>query len=136
MPASFHEHLEPPETALPSDRSTGIVFVAVALVVAYFWRGNQIVLTAALAVAAGLLLLALFAPAVLAPLNRLWMKFALLLSRVMNPIVMLVLFAVVVVPAGLIMQLFRDPLRRKRPAVASYWVTRPDADKSSMANQF
>ena len=54
----------------------------------------------------------------------------------MNPIVMLVLFAVVVVPAGLIMQLFRDPLRRKRPAVASYWVTRPDADKSSMANQF
>jgi hypothetical protein len=65
------------------------------------------------------------------------MRFALLLSRVMNPIVMLILFVITIVPAGLLMQMMRDPLRAKRrPDQKSYWLDRTRNEKSSMQNQF
>ena len=137
MAKNFHEHYERPELPLPPDRSTGLVFTAVALIVAYFWRTSEAVLGVALALAAGLALVSFIAPVLLRPLNVLWMRFALLLSKVMNPIVMLALFAVAIVPAGLIMQTRYDPLRRKRRADAkSYWIERKKDDGASMKNQF
>lgn len=137
MAKNFHEHYERPELPLPPDRSTGLVFTAVALIVAYFWRTSEAVLGVALALAAGLALVSFIAPVLLRPLNVLWMRFALLLSKIMNPIVMLALFAVAIVPAGLIMQTRYDPLRRKRRADAkSYWIERKKDDGASMTNQF
>jgi hypothetical protein len=54
----------------------------------------------------------------------------------MNPIVMGILFVVAIVPAGLIMQRFADPLRKKRlPGSGSYWVPR-QTQPGSMRNQF
>ena len=137
MAKNFHEHYERPELPLPPDRSTGLVFTAVALIVAYFWRTSETVLGVALALAAGLAVVSFIAPILLRPLNVLWMRFALLLSKIMNPIVMLALFAVAIVPAGLIMQTRYDPLRRKRRADAkSYWIERKKDDGASMKNQF
>ncbi len=136
---NFHEQFDRPELPLPPDRSTGLVFAGVALVVALFWRSNVIVMTLALALAATLAAVSFVAPWILKPLNLAWMRFALLLSKLVNPIVMLVLFAVAIVPAGLIMQLFRDPLGRRRAAAATYW--RPvdqagDSRASNMKHQF
>ena len=137
MAGNFHESFDRPELPLPSDRSTAFVFAGVGLVVAYLWRAHAIVPYVALAAAALFALAGLVAPKLIRPLNIAWMKFALLLSRIMNPIVMLVLFAAVIVPAGLLMQLRRDPLRRSRQAAGkSYWLERkPDAGQS-MSNQF
>jgi hypothetical protein len=56
-----------------------------------------------------------------------------------NPIVMGLLYVVAIVPFGLVMQLLRDPLvRKRRPVAATYWVdlTATDEPKSSMKNQF
>lgn len=139
MSGSLHEQFERPELPLPSDRSTGLVFAAVALVVAYFWRNNTTTLTVALALAVSLATVSFAAPSLLRPLNIAWMRFAVLLSRIMNPIVMLVLFAVAIIPTGLIMQLVRDPLRRRKGNVDSYWIaTDPAAraSQSTMKDQF
>lgn len=137
MAKNFHEQYERPELPLPPDRSTGLVFTAVALIVAYFWRADETVLKIALAIAAVLALVSFIAPILLRPLNIVWMRFALLLSKVMNPIVMLALFAVAIVPAGLIMQTRYDPLRRKRrPDAKSYWLERKKDEGASMTNQF
>jgi hypothetical protein len=137
MSKNFHERYERPELPLPPDRSTGLVFTAVALIAAYFWRADAKVLMVALAIAVVLCLASLFKPIVLRPLNVVWTRFAVLLSRVMNPIVMLLLFAAAIVPAGLLMQLRRDPLRRRRqPDVKSYWIERPKDAVTSMTNQF
>jgi hypothetical protein len=136
---SFHERFDRPEPPLPPDRSTGLVFAVVALVVALFWRSNVIVMTIALALAATLAAVSFVAPSILKPLNVAWMRVALLLSKLVNPIVMLVLFAVAIVPAGLIMQLFRDPLRRRRAGAATYWRPADQAGRShdsSMKHQF
>ena len=127
-----------PEVPLPSDRSTGLVFAAAACVVAWFWRANPSVVQWALEIAAVLAGLALLAPRVLRPLNIVWFRFGLLLHKVMNPIVMLALFAVAIVPAGLIMQRLRDPLRLKRPQEGSYWIKVDPQQQppTSMNNQF
>lgn len=137
MAKNFHEHYDRPELPLPSDRSTGLVFTVVALIVAYLWRADQTVLMSALGVAGVLALVSLAMPSLLRPLNIAWMKFALLLSKVMNPIVMMVLFLIAIVPAGLIMQTRYDPLRRRRKADAkSYWIERKKDVPVSMTNQF
>jgi hypothetical protein len=139
MTGNLHEQFERPEAPLPSDRSTGLVFAGVAFVVAYFWRTDATVLTVALLAAFALVSISLLSPAILRPLNIVWMRFAVLLSRIMNPIVMLILFAVVIVPAGLIMQLVRDPLRRRRNAEDTYWLpvhSSARTTQSSMKNQF
>lgn len=136
MAKDFHEKFERPELPLPPDRSTGLVFTVVALIVAYFWRNDDLVLKIALGIAAVLAALSFLAPTVLRPLNIAWMKFALLLSKVMNPIVMFILFLIAIVPTGLLMQIGYDPLRRKRPTGDSYWVERKKIEGSSMTNQF
>ena len=138
MVKNFHESFSEAPIALPTDRSTGLVFAAVAAIVAVFYRTNAVVFTTALAVAAALLAVSLAVPWILRPLNIVWFKFALLLSKVMNPIVMLVLFAITIVPFGLAMQLRYDPLRRKKkPEANSYWIMRSkNGSPISMKNQF
>jgi hypothetical protein len=50
---------------------------------------------------------------------------------------MLILFAVVIVPAGLLMRLGYDPLRKRRtPNTQSYWIEREQAESSNMTQQF
>ena len=137
MKQNFHEEFDQPELPLPPDRSTGLVFAAIAGIVAYFWRVNETVLFVALGIAAAFLVVSLLAPIILRPLNIAWMKFALLLNKVMNPIIMLFLFAIAIVPAGLLMQLRADPLRKRPPADGnSYWIERDASQNTSMVNQF
>jgi hypothetical protein len=136
MAQNFHESFEQKELPLPPDRSTGLVFTAVALVVAYAWRANPAVLYSALGIAAALAVISFTVPIIIRPLNIVWMKFALLLSKIMNPIVMLILFLIAIVPAGLIMQTRYDPLRRKRGSAKSYWIERQPKSESGMGNQF
>lgn len=136
MSKNFHEHYDRPELPLPPDRSTGLVFTAIALIVAYLWRNDQTVMTVALALAGILGAVSLVVPIAIRPLNIVWMKFALLLSKIMNPVVMGVLFLIAIVPAGLLMQLLRDPMRSRRPAGDSYWIKHEKLESSSMKNQF
>ena len=91
-------------------------------------------------IAALFLAAALFYPAALKPLNRFWLKFGMLLHKVVNPVVMALVFFATVLPTGLVMRaLGRDLLRLKRqPNVDSYWIERrpPGPAPESMKNQF
>ena len=137
MAGSFHESYDRSGPPLPSDRSTGLVFAAIAFIVAYLWRSHGLVPVAAFGVAAMLTIVSLAVPNVLHPLNVTWMRFAHLLSKVMNPVVTLALFAVAIIPAGLLVRRWHDPMRRRRSGKeASYWILRQPHEHSSMRNQF
>src|SRR5262245_60543613 len=139
MSGNFHETYAHGDVRPPSERSTGLVFAGVAVIVAVIWRHSPMVPWVALAVAAALAALSMTAPALLRPLNLLWFRFGLLLHRVVNPLVMLAMFALVFVPAGLIMRLWHDPLGAKRATARStYWIERAKGDRgaASMTNQF
>ncbi len=139
MSKNFHESFAGGEVKPPSARATGLVFAAVAMIVAILWRNSPTVLGSALSIAVMLAAVSLLAPAFLKPLNILWFRFGLLLHRVVNPIVMFAVFALVFVPAGAIMRLWHDPLRSRRaPNRSSYWIDRRRNDDTtgSMTNQF
>jgi hypothetical protein len=139
MRTNFHESFAGSEIKPPSERSTGLLFAAVAVIVAVLWRNSLTVPWVALGMAAMLAAVSLIAPVLLKPVNILWFKFGLLLHRVVNPIVMFAMFAAVFVPAGAIMRLWRDPLRSRRTAgVSTYWIERRESGETegSMTNQF
>ncbi len=70
-------------------------------------------------------------PNSLRPIYTGWMKFGLLISKVTTPIVLGIVFYIVIMPAGLIMRLFRDPMARKTNTTdASYRVINEQTEQS------
>jgi hypothetical protein len=63
----------------------------------------------------------------------------MLLHRIVNPLVMFLMFAIAFIPMGLLMRLVYDPLRLKRlSGVETYWLDPDPAETKlrSMRNQF
>ncbi len=126
------------EVQMGSERSFGIVFAVVFALVAgwplaygaepRYWAAG---------IATAFLVLALAWPSPLAPLNRLWFRFGMILGRIVAPVVMALVYFLVVTPTGLIMRLRgHDLLRQRRdPSAKSYWIER-DQPVGSMKNQF
>jgi hypothetical protein len=135
---NFHESFSQGEIKPPSERATGLVFAAMAAIIAWIWRETPAILWSGATLAALLVAISLLSPAILKPLNILWFQFSLLLHRIVNPLVMFILFAVVIVPAGFLMRIWYDPLRSKRAKdVSTYWISRDESiPKGSMTNQF
>jgi hypothetical protein len=124
-----------------SDRNFGIVFCVVFSIIGVlplFFGGGPRVWS--LVVAAAFLAVALLRPAVLAPLNRLWMRFGDLLHRIVSPLVLGFMFFGVITPMGLLRRaLGGDPLRLRFDRQArSYWVDRvpPGPPPDTLKNQF
>jgi hypothetical protein len=137
-----HESFERTEAVKgSSNRSFGLVFAAVFAIIglAPLAFGGT-VRPWALVAGAGFAVVALGFPGLLAPLNRLWLKFGLLLHRIVSPVVLGIMFFAVITPIGLLMRaLGKDPLRLKRDASAgSYWIPRepPGPAPESLKDQF
>ena len=103
-----------------------------------WWRG-RVPVAGVLWVAAGLLFLAaLLAPARLRPVERVWMRWARLMSTVTTPILVGVLYFVVITPMAVLMRaLGRNPLtpRPRRGRRDTLWVDR-EAHRSDLHRQF
>jgi predicted membrane metal-binding protein len=124
-----------------SDRGFGLVFAVVFALVAVwpYLHGNP-VRWWSLIVAAAFLIAALARPRTLAPLNRVWTRFGLLLHKITNPVIMgLVFYGAVTPTAWAVRAMGKDPLRRKIDrAAASYWILRepPGPTPQSIKHQF
>ncbi len=72
------------------------------------------------------LALALAAPNLLRPLYMIWMTFATVMGYFMSRLILLLLFSLVFVPAGIAIRLLKkDPLNEKlEPEKDSYWIRR------------
>lgn len=118
-----HEDFRTGDRKLPSDRAFGLTISAVLALV--FVRGLHVV---PLIIAAIPALLALVWPATLRPLNLVWNRIGLAMHRIMQPVIMALLFAVIFVPAGLIGRVLgKDPLGlRFDPDANSYWAERKE----------
>lgn len=141
-PLQLHENIRREhEVVGSSDRNFGLTFAVFFAILAglSFWRAGER-WPYWLGAAAAIALVALVVPRLLAPLNKAWTKLGLLLFKVVNPIVMFVLFAITIVPIGLIRRaLGHDALNlRFDPQATSYWIPRtpPGPAPESMKNQF
>jgi len=124
-----------------SDRSFGLVFAGFFVLLgglSVYNGGQRWEFCFPLGILFGIL--ALMAPQVLAPLNRVWAKIGRLLHAIVSPVVVGLLFCVCITPIGFLMRLFgNDPLRlRFEPDAQSYWIPRepPGPSSDSFKNQF
>jgi hypothetical protein len=93
----------------------------------------------AIALAIVVFALAGLRPTLLAPLNRIWLRFGLLLHKIVSPIILGLLFYTTVLPVGLWMRAVgKDPLRLKTSNADTYWILRqpPGPSPQSMTQQF
>jgi large-conductance mechanosensitive channel len=142
---SLHENYrddEPIEAG--SDRSFGCTVGAILMVIgaAKSLLAGALPPVACLIFAAGalLLLLGFVAPSRLSALNRVWLRVGAVISKVVNPIVLAVLFFLVVTPMAFVMR-----IAGKRPlhlapdrTAATYWIKREplEGGPSNMRRQF
>lgn len=127
----------------PGDRRFGLTVGAILLALAAirWWLGHVGPVTVAFAgCGAALVVLALLVPPVLRPLNRAWMKLGAVMGALVNPVVMLLMFAAVFTPVAMVMRWRgRDALGlRPGPPGRSYWRPRPPAAPTadSLRHQF
>jgi predicted membrane metal-binding protein len=139
----MHENLERREKIKgSSDLSIGLVIAAGFALVALLplWRSPHQPRWWALGLAIAFALFALLWPKRLAVLNRLWLRFGLLLSVVVSPIILGLLFYTTLLPIGLLMRVSgKDPLRLQPDrAGGSYWIRRDSSSAAtdSMKHQF
>ena len=128
------------EIELPSNRKFGLFFSLVFTVAAaYFYFTGNIVWTYAF-VAASLifLLITLIKSDALLPLNKLWMRFGLLLGMIVSKIVLGIIFFGLFMPIATLMRLSgRDELSLQFSKKVSHWITRSEQIKpESFKNQY
>jgi hypothetical protein len=139
---ALHEDLSRGKTVEgSSDRSFGLTIGAFCILAGGIrvWSGGAAAVYW-LAAGALLLTLAITAPRTLRLPNRLWFRFGLVLYRVVNPLVMGLLFFLVLTPLALAMRLAgRRPLQLgSEPDSPSYWIERrpPGPEPETMRRQF
>ena len=94
------------EEKIGSNRSFGIVFFLVFLIIAFYPLINyESIRLWSLVISLIFLVLGLINSKILHPLNKVWIKFGLILGKIVSPIVMGIIFFLVVTPIGLIMRL-------------------------------
>jgi hypothetical protein len=125
----------------PSDRNFGFTMAAVCALIGslglYKGSSHAPIWLGIAAIFAGL---TLWRPQSLGLANRAWLKLGLLMYRVVNPIIMAILFFGAILPIGLAMRLFgKDFLSLQRDrSLPTYWLPRSDPrpPSESMRQQF
>ena len=98
--------------------------LAVLSVYAY-WKAASTWALALIGLAALFAIFTVFAPKLLAPFNRLWFGFGMLLGKIVSPVVLGMIYFLLITPVSLVTRLWgRDVLLMKKRAVISYWIDR------------
>ena len=126
------------EIKIGSNKNFGLVFFVIFILIA-LWPllkdGNIRIWSVIVSII--FLILGLLNSKILTPLNKLWMRFGILLGKIVSPIVMGIVYFGVVTPIGLIMKLFgKDILNLKIDKNKNtYWSSKTKTT-SKMKNQF
>ena len=127
-------------TIRQSDRAFGLTFAAVFAIIGLVgWLVFEARLIWAPVAASVFLLVALAAPGILLPLNRLWARIAHRVGLFSNALLLGSFFFLFVLPLGLIIRLFgKDPMARTIDAEAeTYWTpVGRQCDRETLTDMF
>ena len=115
------------EIKLPSNRKFGLFFTAIFLLASFYsyYVGSEIMVYILGTICGIFLIITIVNADVLLPLNKLWMKFGILLGMIVNPIIMGIIFFGIFTPIAIVMRLFgRDELRLSFKKKKTYWINR------------
>ena len=128
------------ELKLPSNKKFGFFFSVIFLLVCtYYLYLNEIIIALILGLISVLFFfVSLLKAGLLLPFNIVWMKFGILLGKLISPIVLGTIFFFMFTPVAVIMRLVgRDELRLRLNFQDSYWIKRKSSiNKASFKRQF
>jgi len=115
------------QVKLPSNRKFGFFFSTIFLLASlYSYYIDSEFMVYILGLLCGILLITTITnPKVLLPLNKLWMKFGILLGMIVSPILMGIIFFGIFTPIAMIMRLLGcDELRLRFKKKKTHWINR------------
>ena len=128
------------EIELPSNKKFGFFFTFIfAAAAAYFYNSENMTWSFVfVAVSFIFLVITMIRDALLLPLNKLWMRFGLLLGMIVSKIVLGIIFFGLFMPIATLMRLSgRDELSLQFSKKVSHWITRSEQIKpESFKNQY
>ena len=114
---------------LPSNKKFGYFFTFLfALVTTYFFvKGIEAWAYFFLIIVVIFFIITITKPEILLPLNKIWMRFGLLLGLIVSPLVLGLIFFCIFTPLAFFMRLSgRDELRLKIKNKTSHWIPRDE----------
>ena len=114
---------------LPSNKKFGYFFTFLfALVATYFFvKGIEAWAYFFLIIVVIFFIITITKPEILLPLNKIWMRFGLLLGLIVSPLVLGLIFFCIFTPLAFLMRLSgRDELRLKIKNKTSHWIPRDE----------
>ena len=128
------------ELKLPSNKKFGFFFSVIFLLISsYYLYLNEIIIALILGFISVLFFfVSLLKAGLLLHFNVVWMKFGILLGKLISPIVLGTIFFFMFTPVAVIMRLIgRDELRLRLNFQNSYWIKRKSSiNKASFKRQF
>ncbi len=122
------------------NRRFGILGVFLSLVISifFFFKSNFYIGIIFFALSIYFIILTILNAKILGPLNKVWIRLGVILSKIFNPIILGFIFYICLVPMGLILKLTgRDELLIKDNIDRdSYWIKDDPEDKINFRNQF
>jgi hypothetical protein len=115
--------------------TVGIAFLVLASLL-YFWRHKVVTAEVLGGIGTVLVVAAFIAPIALLPVERAWMGFAHLLSKVTTPIFMSVVYFLVVTPIGLLMRVVGRRTLVHAEGEHGFWIAPLSGGRSDMTHQF
>ncbi len=125
---------------LPSNLKFGFFFTVIFLIASFlFYKiGSEIWFYIFVTLCVVFFIITIIKADILLPLNKLWMKFGILLSIIVSPIIMGIIFFGIFTPVSIIMKLLgRDELRLRFKKKKTHWIHREDNKQiDSFKNQY
>jgi len=114
----------------------GILFFILFLIVGlYPLISNEPIRIWSIIVSLVFLIVTIIKPNLFTFLNKLWIKFGILLGKIISPIVMGLVFFFVVTPIGIFVKILKKDVMGLKRGKSSYWIIRDDKIQS-MKKQF
>jgi hypothetical protein len=115
------------EVKLPPNRKFGLFFTAIFLLASSYshYVDSEVMFYIFGIICLIFLIITIIHADTLLPLNKLWMKFGILLGIVVSPIIMGIIFFGIFTPIAIIMRLSgRDELRLRFQKKKTHWINR------------
>jgi len=112
-----------------------LFFIFFLIVGLYPLISNEPIRISSVIVSLVFLIITIIKPNLFTLLNKLWIKFGILLGKIISPFVMGLVFFFVVTPIGILMKLLKKDVMGLKKGASSYWITRKDKFQS-MKRQF
>ena len=122
---------------MSSSKNFGLTFSVIFLLIS-LWPllDNSKINFLFLVLSISFLVISLTFPSALKPLNILWHKFGMFLAKILNPLIMGIIYFFIVTPIALVLKLIKkDVLELKNNKSDSYWKERKEP-QTRMDKQF